>query len=134
MPLARGRTIYDTAMRRPRTAFDRYFDEQMKSPAFAAEYRVARAEIDAVDKLVRALDAARIIGRLSKADLARRIRARPEMIRRLLTSPDGNPTIETVLQVAGALGYHLELVRNRGGKGAKRVAPRSHAARVVRAG
>lgn len=118
---------------RPKTAFDRYFDEQMKDRAFAAEYRTARAEIDAIDKLIRALDAARLIGGLSKADLARKIGAQPEMIRRLLTAPKGNPTMETVLKVASALGFHLELVPNRRSAGARRAAPRRRAARQVRA-
>lgn len=120
-------------MNRPKTAFDRLFDEQMKSPAFAAEYRAARAEIDAIDKLVRALDAARVIGRLSKADLARKIGSKPEMMRRLLTDSKGNPTMGTILKVATALGYHLELVPNRDGRGAKRAAPGRHAASMVEA-
>jgi DNA-binding phage protein len=120
-------------MPRPRTAFDRHFDEQMKDPAFAAEYRAVRAEIDAIDKLIRALDAARLINGLSKAELARKIGAQPEIVRRLLTAAKGNPTMDTVLKVASALGYHLELVPNRGGGGARRAAPRRHAARRVRA-
>jgi DNA-binding phage protein len=118
-------------MSRPKTAFDRFFDEQIETPAFAAEYRAARAEIDAIDKLLRALDAARLIGGLSKADLARKIGSQPEMMRRLLTDPRGNPTMDTVLKVASALGYHLELVPNGGRSGAKRAAPRRHAARTV---
>jgi DNA-binding phage protein len=117
---------------RPKTAFDRYFDEQMKDPAFAVEYRAARAEIDAIDKLIRALDAARLIEGLSKAELARKIGAQPEMVRRLLTTPKGNPTMDTVLKVASALGYHLELVPNRRTAGARRSAQRRHAARQVR--
>ncbi len=118
---------------RPRTAFDRYLDEQMQVPAFAAEYRAARAEINAIDKLIRALDAARVIGGLSKAELARKIGARPEMVRRLLTAK-GNPTMDTVLKVAAALGYHLELVPNRGVGGGRRAAPRRHAARIALTG
>jgi DNA-binding phage protein len=120
-------------MKRPKTAFERYLDEQMRDPAFAAEYRAARAEIDAIDKLIRALDAARVIRGLSKADLARKIGSQPEMVRRLLTAARGNPTMDTVLKVASALGYHLELVPNRGGGGTSRPAPRRHAARRVRA-
>lgn len=32
-----------------KTGAERYFDEQMRDPEYAAEYRKARAEIDAVD-------------------------------------------------------------------------------------
>jgi DNA-binding phage protein len=114
---------------RPKTAFDRYFAARMKDPRFAAEYRAGRAEIDTIDELIGALDRARATGGLTKAELARRIGARPEMIRRLLTAPEGNPTLATVLAVASALGYHLELVPNSGGR---RAAPRRQAARAVR--
>jgi DNA-binding phage protein len=105
----------------------------MKDPTFAAEYRAARAEIDAVDKLVRALDAARALDGLSKADLARKIGSQPEMVRRLLTARKANPTMDTVLKVTKALGYHLELVRDRAVGGARRSVKRRHAARQVRA-
>lgn len=95
---------------RPKTGFDRLFEAQMRSPEFAASYREARAEIDAVDQIVRALDEARIRTGLSKADLARRISAKPEIVRRLFTSPSANPTLDTVVRLACALGCHLELV------------------------
>ncbi len=116
---------------RPKTGFDRYFEQRLDDPTFAAEYRAARAEIDAIDKLIRALDAARLIGGLSKAELARKIGAQPEMVRRLLTAAKGNPTMETVLKVASALGCHLELVPNGSKGGARRIAPRRHAAHQV---
>lgn len=115
---------------RSKTGFDRYFDERTKDPTFAAEYTQARAEIDAIDTLIRALDRARQQSGLTKADVARRIRAKPEIVRRLLTDAGGNPTMSTVIQVASALGCHLELVPNAG----RRVVQRSAAARASRAG
>ncbi len=45
--------------RRPKTGFDKYFGQRMRDPNFASEYRQARAEIDAIDTLIRALDQAR---------------------------------------------------------------------------
>ena len=65
-----GRNIWVTLLSmaaRTKTGFDRYFDDRMKAPAFAAEYRQARAEIDAVDTLIRALDEARERSGLTKA-------------------------------------------------------------------
>lgn len=112
---------------KPRTAFDRYFERRMKDPTFAAGYRRERAEIDATDKLIRALDAARERAGLTKADLARRIQAKPEIVRRLLTMEDGNPTMATVLKLASALGCHLELVPDGRARRAGR-APQSRAA------
>lgn len=49
--------------------------------------------------------------RVSKGELVREIGAQPEMVRRLLTAPKGNPTMATVLKVATALGYHLDSCR-----------------------
>lgn len=100
-------------MPRQKTAFDKYLDRRMKDPAFASSYREARAVIDSTDALVRALDEARLVAGVSKADLARQIEARPEIVRRLFTTHGANPTLATVLKLADALGFHLELVPNR---------------------
>jgi DNA-binding phage protein len=99
-------------MARKKTAFDKYFDRRMAEPEFAAAYTEARAVIDSTDALVRAFDEARLLGGMSKAELARQIDARPEVVRRLFTVPTSNPTLETVLKLASALGFHLELVPN----------------------
>src|SRR5450432_3210688 len=93
-----------------KTAFDQYFDEQMKKPRSRAAYEKARREIDAVDQIVRALDTARIDAGVSKAELARAISATPEVVRRLFTKSASNPTLATVAKLAVALGHRLELV------------------------
>ena len=111
----------------PKTGFDKFVDQKLKDPAFRAEYEKARAEIAATDAVIRALESARARGGLSKAELARRMEVKPEIVRRLLTDEGGNPTIATVLKVATTLGYHLELVPN----GRRRAAPRPEAARRV---
>jgi ribosome-binding protein aMBF1 (putative translation factor) len=98
---------------RRKTGFDKFFDEQMKAPEFAAGYEQARREIHAVDRIVRALDQARIDVGMSKADLARKISTTPEVVRRLLTEERANPTIATVVKLAGVLGLRIELVPNR---------------------
>ncbi len=93
-----------------KTAFDRYADEALKKPGTRAAYDKARAEIETVDRLVRALDAVRIDAGVSKANLARLISAKPEIVRRLFTSKTSNPTLGTVVKLAEALGCTLELV------------------------
>ena len=99
--------------RRPVTSFDRFVDEKMKDPAFAEEYRTARAEIDAVDAVVRALDEARERRGLSKADLARSVDMSPEVVRRLFTVRHANPTLDTVVKLANALDFDISLTRRR---------------------
>ena len=111
--------------RRTKTGFDKVFDEQVKSSSFAKSYTEARAEVDAIDKMVRALDAAREKSGLTKADLAAAIEARPEVVRRLFTTRNPNPTLSTLIRLAAALGYRVELVRD---AGPRRAGRRSHAA------
>jgi ribosome-binding protein aMBF1 (putative translation factor) len=96
-----------------KTAFDRYVDNELKKPGTRAAYEKARTEIETVDQIVRTLDAARIDAGVSKADLARSISAKPEIVRRLLTSEASNPTLATVAKLASALGLTLQLVPER---------------------
>jgi DNA-binding phage protein len=94
----------------PKTGFDKYFAAQMRKPSFAKKYTSTRAQIAAVDRIVRALDDARIELGVTKAALARRISAKPEIVRRLFTLRAPNPTLSTILRVATALGYKMQLV------------------------
>jgi DNA-binding phage protein len=96
-----------------KTGFGRFLDEKLRDPSFRKDYEAARAEIDATDTLIRALEGARAGQGLTKAELARRISVKPEIVRRLLTNQDSNPTIGTVLKLVKALDYHIELVPNR---------------------
>jgi DNA-binding phage protein len=96
-------------MARRKTGFDKFVAEQMKRPRFATAYKQARAEIAAVDDLIRVLDEKRVAVGMSKAELARRIAASPEVVRRLLTADHANPTVETVLRIAEAVGLRLSL-------------------------
>lgn len=111
-----------------RTGFDRLLDEKLSDPALRDEFDSARAEIAATDSLIRALEGARASRGISKAELARRISAKPEIVRRLLTDASGNPTVQTVFKVAAALDCHLELVPNSG----RRATPARALARQVR--
>jgi DNA-binding phage protein len=92
-----------------RTGAERYFDQRMKDPAYAAAYRRARTQVDAIDELIRALDERRVAMDLSKAELARRAGLRPEAVRRLLSAGAHNPTLSTVAALATALDVHLVL-------------------------
>lgn len=108
--------------RRAKTGFDKFFNQQMKSPSFAKGYAEARAEVDAIDGMVRALDAAREKSGLTKAELAAAITARPEVVRRLFTQKNPNPTLSTLIRLAAALGYRVELVRDVGrGRSRRRI-------------
>jgi transcriptional regulator with XRE-family HTH domain len=105
---------------RTKTGVERFFDEQMKLPSFAESYTDARAAVDAIDSVVRALDAARQKCGLTKAELAGAIDARPEVVRRLFTTKTPNPTLSTIIRLAAAVGYRVELVRDARPKKARR--------------
>ncbi|HMR75099.1 MAG TPA: helix-turn-helix transcriptional regulator [Polyangiaceae bacterium] len=113
------------ASKRKKTGFDKFFDERMRDAKFREGYEKVRSEIDAVDALVRALDAARVDAGVSKAELARQISAEPAAIRRLFTADRANPTLATFAKLAEALGYEILLAqkaptRRSAGGGAKK--------------
>lgn len=62
-------------------------------------------------QLMRELETARSSAGVSKADLARRSRLPPETVRRLLTEPKANPTLDTVLSMLRPLGLGLRLAK-----------------------
>jgi hypothetical protein len=97
-------------LRMPKTGFDKFFAGQMSKRSCAKNYTSARAQIDAVDRIIRALDDARVDLGFTKAQLAHRLSAKPEIVRRLFTSKAPNPTLSTILKVAAALGYKRQLV------------------------
>jgi len=101
--------------RKPRkTGFEKYVQSRMDDPAFSEAYEAARAEIGAVDALMRQLDEARRRARLTKADLARRASTPQESVRRLLTAKRSNPTLQTVVRLAGVVGLQVQLKPIRG--------------------
>lgn len=104
-----------------KTGFDRYFEEQMRDPEAHRAYEVSRARIDMVDGLVRGLDDAREAQGLTKSELARRLGAEPAAVRRLLTSPQPNPTMTTFVAAADALGLEVRLTRRRVTRSKQRV-------------
>ena len=112
--------VYVTYMPRAKTGFDKYVQARMKTPGFASAYKDARAEIDEIDRLMRQIDDARGRVSLTKADLARRASTPPESVRRLLTAKNSNPTLQTVVRLASAVGLRVELRPARAPSGRRR--------------
>ena len=92
-----------------RTAFDRYVTRRRRDATFNRAFQQASAEILAVDEFVRALEAARVNLGMTKAELARRIGSNPAAVRRLLSARRANPTLNTMIALASALGLSLRL-------------------------
>lgn len=114
----RRRNGYVTLTRMAKkTGFDSWVKKRgAASPTFRAELRAAREHIDSVDGVVRALDSARVALGLSKADLARAVGMMPESTRRLFTMKGANPSMETVMKLADALGLELTFTPKKGSR------------------
>lgn len=109
-----------------KTGFDKWVGRKMRRKTFADAYRASREQVGAVDRIVRALDQVREESGMSKAELARAIDAKPEIVRRLFTRQGVNPTLQTVVEIARALGLALCLTPIAGKKAAtKRARPSS---------
>ncbi|MDP2345521.1 MAG: helix-turn-helix domain-containing protein [Deltaproteobacteria bacterium] len=93
--------------KKKKTAGQRWLAKRMENPTFAADFKEARAEIDAVDGFIRMLDERRTAIGLSKGELARRVSQNPSALRRLLTS-GGNPSMKTMVEIAAAVGMVLK--------------------------
>jgi DNA-binding phage protein len=98
-------------MAQPRTGAERYLAQRLSDPEYRAEFDRARARIDQVDTLIRALDDRRTELKLSKAELARRADIKPEAVRRLFSADHPNPTLSTLVALAGALDLELRPTR-----------------------
>lgn len=90
-----------------RTGAERYFEARLHSPEYREAYERARRRIDQVDHVIRALDDRREELNLSKAELARRAEMPPEAVRRLFSAERPNPTLNTLVAIAEALGLDL---------------------------
>jgi DNA-binding phage protein len=112
-------------MAKTKTGFDKYLARRMEQPEFAEAFEQAHARIAGIDSLIRAIEHVLGAKGMSKAELARRIGAKPESVRRLLSDPRGNPTLSTILKVLNEVGLHLEVAPN---------APRRRKAHEARAG
>ena len=97
-------------MDKPKTWFEKRSRERMRDPRYAAAYRKARAEIAAVDALVRELDAERRRQGMSKAELAKRSALPAMSVRRLFTVEAPDPKLSTIVPISLALGCRLSLV------------------------
>lgn len=98
------------------TGAEKYFADRMSDPVYRAEHAAATERIRSTDAIVRALDEKREASGLSKAELARRADLLPEAVRRLFSADNANPTLGTIMALAGALKVELVLKPLAGGK------------------
>lgn len=96
------------------TAFDRDLDRWMDDPEFSDAYRRERARVDAIDRIVRSLDVARIAQGWTKAQLAAAAGVPAQSVRRFFTKGGVNPTLGLTVAIAAALNVDLAPVATAG--------------------
>lgn len=97
-----------------RTGAEHYFAERLKDPNYRQAYEEARERIEQIDSVIRTFDARREELHLTKAELARRAGVKPEAIRRLFSAEKPNPTLTTLVALAGALDLEILPTPRRG--------------------
>ena len=89
------------------TGAERYFARRLQDPEYRRAYEEARERIDQIDSVIRYFDARREELHLTKAELARRAGVKPEAIRRLFSAERPNPTLTTLVALAGVLDLEI---------------------------
>ena len=96
------------------TGAERYLARRLEDPEYRQAYEEARERIEQIDSVIRAFDARREELHLTKAELARRAGVKPEAIRRLFSAEKPNPTLTTLVALAGALELEIRPTPRRG--------------------
>ena len=77
------------------------------TPELKEQYARTKAAVIQTRELLQQIDSERELAGLSKAALADRIGVDPSVVRRLFSAESSNPTLHTVLELAGALGMQI---------------------------
>jgi len=106
----RKMTIPSDPARTPVTgqAFDQFLDGQLADPAFKAGFEKKLAKVKSIAEVLRLVEQARERDGIPKAEIARRMRRRPEAISRLLAGQGSNPTLDTLIDLIDAIGLELD--------------------------
>ena len=84
-------------------------ERALELPEHRARYERNKGALVQSRQILMQIDAVRESLGISKAELARRIGADKSVIRRLFSSADSNPRLQTVLSLLGALRMGLEV-------------------------
>lgn len=98
-----------------RTGAERYLAGRLEDTEYREAYEAARKRIEQIDAVIRSFDARREELHLTKAELARRAGVKPEAIRRLFSAEKPNPTLTTLVALAGALDLEIRATPHRDG-------------------
>ncbi|MGH2903616.1 MAG: helix-turn-helix domain-containing protein [Solirubrobacteraceae bacterium] len=90
-------------------AFEQFLDEQLRDPRFKAGFERKLAKVKSIAEVMQVIEAVREQAGLPKAELARRMDRKPSAVSRLLGGDAANPTLDTLVDLADALGLELDI-------------------------
>jgi DNA-binding phage protein len=90
-------------------AFEDFLDKQLADPQLKAAFERKLAKVKSMAEVLHVIESVREQKRLSKAEVARRMDRKPEAVSRLLRGEGANPTLETLVELADAIGLELDI-------------------------
>ena len=90
-------------------AFELFLDEQLQSPGDRAEFERRLAKVKSIAEVMHIIEEAREEAGLAKAEVARRMDRKPSAVSRLLAGNGANPTLDTVVDLADAVGLEMDV-------------------------
>lgn len=90
-------------------AFDEFLSDQLTDPSFKAGFERKLAKVKSIAEVLHVIESVRAQENLPKAEVARRMDRRPEAVSRLLRGEGSNPTLDTLVDLADALGLELDI-------------------------
>lgn len=90
-------------------AFEEFLDEQLADPEFKAGFERKLAKVKSMAAVLRVIEDVREQENVPKAEVARRMERHPSAVSRLLSGDGPNPTLDTLVDLADALGLELDV-------------------------
>ncbi len=90
-------------------AFDEFLTEKLTDPTFKAGFERRLAKVKSIAEVLHVIESVREQKSITKVEVARRMDRKPEAISRLLRGEGANPTLDTLVELADAIGLELDI-------------------------
>lgn len=90
-------------------AFDEFLNEKLTDPTFKAGFERKLAKVKSIAEVLHVIESVREQERITKVEVARRMDRKPEAVSRLLRGEGANPTLDTLVELADAIGLELDI-------------------------
>ncbi len=90
-------------------AFEEFLGGKLADPAFKASFERKLAKVKSITEVLHVIESVRAQQSIPKAEVARRMDRKPEAVSRLLRGQGANPTLDTLVELADAIGLELDI-------------------------